>query len=602
MVHRSFKLLGGLACLLAGTLGIPSAASADFSPYIVYPTGSHPQSTAIGDVNSDGRNDVLLTTSSNGYNRTDPANDFKLFVFTQTASGGLASYKLPTSSASTGHSAQMGGAVGDVDGDGRNDAAVATIMGVDLYLQSAEGVLSYVGLIQNSPTYARQVLIADLDLDRVNEIVVNSGYGVTIMKKREGELAFDLVPVTSADLDEIEIGDLNSDGLPDIVGREAFTVRIYQQRTDGGYDARSVGLLADATYAPTGLGVGDLTNDHRDDVVFGRGGNRPWSGIGLLPQLPSGELASQPTVYPTYDLPEPVDVLDMNDDRLADVAVVHGGWRQVGLYLQNESGGLGPEQLFPIPYASHYDRKGLDLGDVNSDGYPDIAIGDYNFGLVVLTQVPPYPAPAVAARLSFSLVPNFRQTVSRSQCQARGGALSAHAPPLAVDSCSPPSALPAAVAHLGNRSTGLAEIRAVPGDSATPGTVADATFGVRLTDLRSGDNLGPDYDPNESGGDVSMIARWQITDRYNGQSMTDPATVTDFHFPVGVDCVPTADPTIGSTCEIDTTANTLVPGAIQAGRRMVIQVFRVRLNDAGANGTLGDADDRAFAMQGIFAP
>ena len=35
---------------------------------------------------------------------------------------------------------------------------------------------------------------------------------------------------------------------------------------------------------------------------------------------------------------------------------------------------------------------------------------------------------------------------------------------------------------------------------------------------------------------------------------------------------------------------------------MVLQTFRVRVDDAGANGNPGDSDDRNFAMQGIYVP
>jgi hypothetical protein len=35
---------------------------------------------------------------------------------------------------------------------------------------------------------------------------------------------------------------------------------------------------------------------------------------------------------------------------------------------------------------------------------------------------------------------------------------------------------------------------------------------------------------------------------------------------------------------------------------MVLQVFRLRLNDSGLNGIFGDSDDRNYAMQGLFVP
>jgi hypothetical protein len=34
----------------------------------------------------------------------------------------------------------------------------------------------------------------------------------------------------------------------------------------------------------------------------------------------------------------------------------------------------------------------------------------------------------------------------------------------------------------------------------------------------------------------------------------------------------------------------------------VIQSFRVRIDDSGANGVRGDSDDRIFATQGVFVP
>ena len=43
----------------------------------------------------------------------------------------------------------------------------------------------------------------------------------------------------------------------------------------------------------------------------------------------------------------------------------------------------------------------------------------------------------------------------------------------------------------------------------------------------------------------------------------------------------TADTTIGSRCLADTTANAVVPGSIKEDKSTVLQMFRIRLTDAG---------------------
>ena len=52
----------------------------------------------------------------------------------------------------------------------------------------------------------------------------------------------------------------------------------------------------------------------------------------------------------------------------------------------------------------------------------------------------------------------------------------------------------------------------------------------------------------------------------------------------------------------NTTTNAIMPGFVQEQRQTVVQAFRVRVDDAGANGNTGDSDDRIFATQGVYIP
>jgi hypothetical protein len=216
----------------------------------------------------------------------------------------------------------------------------------------------------------------------------------------------------------------------------------------------------------------------------------------------------------------------------------------------------------------------------------------------VPTALPPRP---VTSPVEVSLVPSFRQTISAAQCTARGGTGSAHGPPLAFTACDPPAYLPNTQARMGLESSGVALVAAVPGDPTTVANEGDLAFSAKVNDVRLGSQAGADYAPNPSGPDATLIARFRLSDMYNGGALTTAATVVDYELPVPVECTPTAGPE-GSNCAVESTANALMPGAMGEQRSATIQLFRVRLNDSGANAVRGDGDDRNFAMQGIYIP
>jgi hypothetical protein len=202
--------------------------------------------------------------------------------------------------------------------------------------------------------------------------------------------------------------------------------------------------------------------------------------------------------------------------------------------------------------------------------------------------------PPGSAPLKVALVPSFKQ------CGTGGNpANRAHAPPLGTGSCLP--APSGTAARVGTQAAGFAGLYPIPGDPSTTGNQADIGFVVYQSDVRSGSTTGPDYDPSPGGPDLTLVQRLRLTDSANGASGSDRATTTDLDFSVPVDCSPTTDAAIGSHCAVDTTANTIMPGAIVEGRQTTVQVFRVRLSDSGLNGVRGDGDDSLFEQEGLLA-
>jgi hypothetical protein len=205
-----------------------------------------------------------------------------------------------------------------------------------------------------------------------------------------------------------------------------------------------------------------------------------------------------------------------------------------------------------------------------------------------------YAHPQSASSLSASLVPTFRP------CGTGANPTDGqHSPPLGTQACLPPT--PGSnVARVGSTSVGTASFTVVPGDSdATNGDQANVTLAASLTDVKT--PAGADYVPNASGPDLTEITRLRLTDKANNYGGAS-GTATEYDFRVPLDCAATSDPSLGSTCSTSTSADSLLPGFVTEQRQTVVQAFRVRVDDAGANGTTGDSDDRIFATQGIYVP
>jgi hypothetical protein len=367
-----------------------SAAFAEpiFTPYTAMPTGSWPEATAIGDVNGDGLKDVVMTTSY----YFDAENDYKLFVFLQAANGQLQT-PIKYATQGTYPSPPQSVDIGDVNGDGKNDVVVGNSrLNIQVFLQDANGNLasSSVHPTQNSTVVKIGDLNGDGRSD-VAGIGHGTSNASVLYQNPDGALAPPVsFNAPHGGFDDLDIGDINADNRNDLIvmsgqGYAYNNLAILAQNLSGSFEpAVFYDLGFDVN--TSGLGLGDVNGDQLNDVIVSYGGNKPASKIGIFHQQ-SGVL--MPAVsLPSYDIPEPVEVKDVTGDGLSDVVVLHGGWNSLGVYVQTADGSLSPEQLFPIPYASGYNVQGLALGDINDDGLPDAAIADYNYGLVVLYHEP----------------------------------------------------------------------------------------------------------------------------------------------------------------------------------------------------------------------
>jgi hypothetical protein len=359
-----------------GLLPFLTAAQIQFSPYVEIPTGSWASVVAIGDVNNDGLKDVVVGA---GY-YFDADNDYKINVFLQNNMGFLNSpikYSYPVS-----YPGLKTIDIADFNNDNRNDVIIGYDTKVGIFYQNSGGTLNAVNEIQvGQAIYSLKA--ADLSNDGLADFAVScaSGGAMKVFFQQPGGI-FNPVNYASPSYSytEIHIADMNVDGKNDIICMTGTnTVNVFFQNTTGTFN----GFIPNSSTSINGIAVGDLNNDGRPDIAASKGGNSPSAKIVLWMQNPATSLMNAPSEIAAYDIPEPIEIADLNNDGKNEIVAAHGGWNGLTVYQQNPVN-YNSYTLFPIPYASHYEEQGMAIGDVNNDGRKDVAIADYGHGLVIL--------------------------------------------------------------------------------------------------------------------------------------------------------------------------------------------------------------------------
>ncbi len=212
-----------------------------------------------------------------------------------------------------------------------------------------------------------------------------------------------------------------------------------------------------------------------------------------------------------------------------------------------------------------------------------------------------YPRPKGASPLRSPMIPVFER------CQSNGGRIAdlLHGGPLAYPACSSPEQVSGELTIGTNdangqtaNSVGYVLYTVFPGNPSTAADEADVRIDFSMSDIRRQSGLA-DYT-----GPLELSLESRITDKANGPNGDEAGTTEDFFYTAVVPCAATADTTIGSTCALRTTADSLVPNTIKEGKRTIwAQADHTHIFDAGPDGdALTEGDNLLFATQGVFVP
>ena len=363
-----------VAVLAAGGLLAPARAPGSASPLRFEPVqelpplDSYPMTVAIADVTGDRRKDVVMSTGAYQNQRYD----WKVLLYRQLPNGTLAP---PEAFSPVWRVAAQGLAVGDVDGDDRNDVVLATDLGVNVFRQRG-GTLSRPFLVPRT-VGGLSVDVADMNLDGRQDVVVRGWNWVRIAKStRRG---FRTTVVTRGREQDVDVGDVNGDRRPDLVAASfQGKLRVYRQRRNGTFARPRVQRTDRGASA---VKVIDFTRDGRLDVVLANG-----AALEVLVQDAKGRLASS-AVTPGIDYPDGIEALDMSGDGKVDLIARTS--QSVAVVLQEAQGSREGFDLYHAFRPLSWQPNAIAVGDVTGDGRADmVAAGGLARGLFLWRQLP----------------------------------------------------------------------------------------------------------------------------------------------------------------------------------------------------------------------
>jgi hypothetical protein len=337
------------------------------APAIVIQLGSFMDmdECGIADMNGDGKQDVIATYDAGEGPRID--------VRLGDGLGGFSARRtFPLSASFFGDgSANLRLAVGDLNGDGKIDVAVAGYLYLN-YIRRIGIVSALLGDGQGGLSVSKEfasdggnaLAIADLDGDGRSDLALGTADGVGAMLGNGlAGFALSSFPVGPGP-DSVASADLDGDGDRDLAVSTMNGVAILFG--DSGSRAWSQHTLVHAGTDPNAVLLRDLDSDGAADLIVANGGSNDVSVL-----RGDGHGGFSPLVtHPVGIWPVALAADDLDHDGALDLVVANRDSNNVSVLLGDGHGGFSAASNFGVGEGP----LGFAIGDLDGDGHPDLAV------------------------------------------------------------------------------------------------------------------------------------------------------------------------------------------------------------------------------------
>jgi hypothetical protein len=329
-----------------------------FANQAIYATGSSPSSVAVGDFNGDGKQDIAIANSG--------SNTVSVFL-----GNGDGTFQTQASYAVGGGPSSV--VVGDFNGDGKVDLAVVNTAGntISILLGNGDGTFQPLLITSLSGTSPLAAAFGDFNGDgKLDMVELNSSYTMCIFIGNGNGTFQSPNCVANVAGTSIVAGDFNGDGKLDIAVTSSIfgNLAVFLGNGDGTFSSPVHYSLGG--WAPASIAVGDFNGDGKLDLAVV---NNDTNSVSILLGNGDGSFQSQ-IAYAAGSEPLSVAVGDFNGDGKLDLAVVNGSGNTVSVLLGNGGGSFKA----PLPYATGSAPSSIAVGDFNGDGKLDLATANEN--------------------------------------------------------------------------------------------------------------------------------------------------------------------------------------------------------------------------------
>ncbi|MDE3144368.1 MAG: T9SS type A sorting domain-containing protein, partial [Bacteroidota bacterium] len=311
----------------------------------------------------------------------------KVSIYRNTGSSGSFSFSATAVDLTTG-SAPQNMAIGDIDGDGKLDIAVANYSSntVSVFLNtSTSGTISFAsstGSVFTTGTNPKSVAIGDFDGDGKPDLAVANYTDNTISVFKNngstGSISFaakaDFSTGSGSNPYSVSVGDIDGDGKPDIAAANytSNNIAVFLNTSSG-----SINFAAHSDFTggtnPSSILIGDIDGDGKSDLAFSNYNSNTVSVLRNTSSIGSISFAAK-SDYTAGTAPLGIAIGDIDGDGKPDLAVVNNTDNTVSV-LRNisTSGSISFSSKVDFATGSFTNPGMVAIGDIDGDGKPDIA-------------------------------------------------------------------------------------------------------------------------------------------------------------------------------------------------------------------------------------